>query len=203
MASTWIIRANDRSFGPYTLEQMHSFAREGRLAPHSIVARDGSATFRTAGEDDNLVDFFRPTPPRVQAQPAAQPAPQPSQPRPVFFTAEGDVGQASGRREAEAASQVSRFLIMADMKSRSIAGLEEEIMRNGTAVRIMPQAWLLTTEQTINGLRNDLVQRLGRIDTLFVVDVMRNKAAWFGFGPEQDSRIRRVWQEAVKSQAAE
>ena len=187
MPSTWTIRANDRSFGPYALEQMRSFASEGRLAPHSLVARGAGTDYRMAGEDAELALLFRP---------AETAAPQ----RPVFFTAEGDIGTAP-RREAETV-QSSRFLIMADMKSRSIAGLEEEIFRCGPAVAVMPQGWLLTTEMTINALRNLLVQRLGRIDTLFVVDVMRNKAAWFGYGPELDSRIRRIWQEAAKTQAA-
>lgn len=192
MASTWIIRANERNFGPYTLEQMRSFAVEGRLAPHSLVARDTAGEFRMAGEDAELVQIFRP------AAPQPQPAPQ----RPVFFTAEGDVGQPTPRRETET-TQLSRFLILADMKSRSIAGLEEEIFRYGPAIAIMPQAWLLTTETSLSVLRNALVQRLGRIDVLFVVDIMRNKAAWFGYGLEAETRIRRIWQEAIKAQAAE
>jgi hypothetical protein len=67
----------------------------------------------------------------------------------------------------------------------------------------MPQAWLLTSDMTINALRNTLTQRLGRIDVLFIVDASRNKAAWFNYGPEADARIRRVWQEALRQQAAE
>jgi len=193
MASTWIIRANERNFGPYTLEQMRSFAVEGRLAPHSMVARDSSSEFRLAGEDGELAPAFRPAAPQSVPQPAPQ--------RPVFFTAEGDVGQSTSRRETET-THLSRFLILADMKSRSIAGLEEEIFRYGPAIAIMPQAWLLTTETSLNVLRNALVQRLGRIDVLFVVDIMRNKAAWFGYGMEAETRIRRIWQEAIKAQAA-
>lgn len=190
MSATWTISVNDRSFGPYTLEQMRSFAAEGRLAPHSLVARGGTGSVRPAHEDSELAPLFRP----------AAAAPQPR--RPVFFTAEGDIGHSFARQPAEG-PQSSRFLILADMKSRSIAGLEEEIMRYGPTVPLTPQAWLLTTDTALNALRNQLIQRLGRIDTLFIADVGRNKAAWFNFGPEADSRIRRVWQEAQKSQAAE
>ena len=68
---------------------------------------------------------------------------------------------------------------------------------------LTPQSWLLTTEMSLSALRNALVQKLGRTDLLFIIDVMRNKAAWSGYGPEADSRIRRIWQEAQKSQAAE
>ncbi len=186
MASIWTIKANGSIFGPYTLDQMRSFAVEGRLAPHSLVS--SGADYRTAAEDADLASLFRP------AQPAAQ--------RPIFFTAEGDIGKTYGKREAEANSQ-SRFVIVADMKSRSISGLEEEIFRCGPSIALTPQSWLLSTEMSINALRNALVQKLGRIDVLFVVDVMRNKAAWFGYGPEADSRIRRIWQDAQKSHAAE
>jgi hypothetical protein len=187
MASSWTIKANGSVYGPYTLDQMRSFAAEGRLAPHSQVSRGGE--YRLAAEDAELTQLFRPA--------------QPSQaPRPVFFTAEGDIGQSYGRRDVES-NPLSRFIIIADMKSRSIAGLEEEIFRSGSSMALTPQSWLLTTEMSLNALRNALIQKLGRIDVLFIVDVVRNKAAWFGYGPEADSRIRRIWQEAQKSQAAE
>ena len=80
------------------------------------------------------------------------------------------------------------------MKSRSIAGLEEEIYSFGSAYPIMPQAWVVTSEMSINAIRNALVQKLGKLDVLFVVDASHNKAAWFNFGPEADTRIRRIWQ---------
>jgi hypothetical protein len=191
MPTVWTIKANDRSYGPYTLEQMRSFAAEGRLAAHSLVGRGTETQHRPASEDPDLALLFRPSQP-VLSQPVAQ--------RPVFFTAEGDIGQA--RPESQSTSY-SRFIIMAEMKSRSIAGLEEEIYKCGQATALMPQAWLLSSEMTINALRNALVQKLGRIDMLFIVDAARNKAAWFNYGPEADSRIRRVWQKALEQQAAE
>lgn len=182
MPIVWTIKANDRSYGPYSLEQLRAYAGEGRLAPHSQVARGTDTQYRAASEDPELAAVFLP----------AQ--------RPIFFTAEGDIGQA--RQESET-SPHSRFIIMAEMKSRSIAGLEEEIYKCGQATALMPQAWLLSSDMTINALRNNLVQKLGRLDMLFIVDATRNKAAWFNYGPEADSRIRRVWQRALEQQAAE
>ena len=79
------------------------------------------------------------------------------------------------------------------MKSRSITGLEEEIFTLGPAHRFGPQAWVLSSEASINTIRNALVQKLGKIDTLFIVDAAHDKAAWFNFGPETDSRIRKMW----------
>ena len=42
-------------------------------------------------------------------------------------------------------------------------------------------------------LTQSLVQKLGKIDTLFIVDAAHDKAAWFNFGPENDARVRRMW----------
>jgi len=188
MTTHWTIRANGSTFGPYTLAQMRSFALEGRLAPHSQVCRGPGLNFQSAADDIELTVLFRPA--------------QPTQARPVFFTAEGDIGQTYGKREVET-RLLSRFIIIAEMKSRSIAGVEEEVFRCGSSMALTPQSWLLTTEMSLSALRNALVQKLGRTDLLFIIDVMRNKAAWSGYGPEADSRIRRIWQEAQKSQAAE
>jgi hypothetical protein len=38
-----------------------------------------------------------------------------------------------------------------------------------------------------------LVRKLGKLDALFIVDAVHDKAAWFNFGPESDARIRRMW----------
>ncbi len=189
MPPTWTIRANDRSYGPYTLEQLRGYAAEGRLAAHSLVARGTGADYRPASADPDLAVLFRPVEPQPQ--------------RPVFFTAEGDIGQQGFGKVENDGVQQSRFLIIAEMKSRSIAGLEEEIFKCGQATALMPQAWLLSSDMTLNALRNQLIQKLGRIDMLFIVDATRNKAAWFNYGPEADSRIRRVWQKAQEMQAAE
>jgi hypothetical protein len=185
MASTWTIKANGSCYGPYTLDQLRTYAAEGRLAAHSLVARAGETEHRPASEDDELAVLFRP-------------APQ----RPVFFTAEGDLGsQNFGRNET--AGTAGHFIIIADMKSRSISGVEEEVFKCGQAFAIMPQAWLLSSDMSINAIRNALVQKLGRIDMLFIVDASRDKGAWFNYGPEADSRIRRIWQKAQEQQAAE
>jgi hypothetical protein len=61
-------------------------------------------------------------------------------------------------------------------------------------VPIMPQAWLLSSDMPINQLRQTLVQKLGKLDMLFIADATHDKAAWFNFGPEADARIRRIWQ---------
>jgi hypothetical protein len=65
----------------------------------------------------------------------------------------------------------------------------------------MPQAWVVSSEMSLNAIRNTLVQKLGKLDTLFVADASHDKAAWFNFGPEAESRIRRIWQKVLEQAA--
>jgi hypothetical protein len=183
MPDTWTISANGHTYGPYTAVQMRAFAAEGRLAAHSLVAREGEDQYQPASADSELAVLFRPV----------TPAPA----RPAFFTADGDSAQPSfGRNEDEKAGERSHYIIVADMKSRSISGLEEEIFNFGPAYPIMPQGWILSSEMSINAIRNTLVKKLGKLDRLFVADATHDKAAWFNFGPEAEARFRRIWQKA-------
>ena len=52
-------------------------------------------------------------------------------------------------------------------------------------------------------MRNALVRKLGKLDTLFIVDAGRDKAAWFNFGPEADTRIRKIWSKAAEFSGTE
>jgi len=176
MSESWTISVGGRVYGPYSLDQMRGFHLEGRLADHSLVARAGEDQFHNAIEDTALAPLFQP-------QAAAQvtvPADTPSTPH-----------KFGG--EPENAGERTHYVIIADMKSRSITGLEEEIFNLGPAHRFMPQAWVLSSEVSINAIRQALVQKLGKIDTLFIVDAAHDKAAWFNFGPENDARVRRMW----------
>jgi len=175
MSESWTISVGGRVYGPYSLEQMRGFHAEGRLADHSLVARAGEDQFHNANEDTALAPLFQP-----QAAAAPAQAEIPSSPH-----------KFGG--EPENAGERTHYVIIADMKSRSITGLEEEIFNLGPAHRFMPQAWVLSSEVSINAIRQALVQKLGKIDTLFIVDAAHDKAAWFNFGPENDARVRRMW----------
>jgi hypothetical protein len=186
MSDTWNISASGQTYGPYTEQQLQAFVGEGRLAAHSLVAPTGDTQFRAASSYPMLARFF-----------ARGPAPSATG---KFVTADGVesdddmISPTFGRSSDEPRSgERGRYVVIADMKSRSISGLEEEIFNMGPAHSIMPQAWLLISDQPINHIRNALVQKLGKLDMLFIVDATHNKAAWFNFGPEADTRIRRVW----------
>ncbi len=186
MAESWTISVGGRVYGPYSLEQMQGFHAENRLADHSLVARAGEEQFHPASEDAELALLFQPAAPIEQPDTSA--AAEPAQPH-----------RFGARSEAENAHEgPSHFVIVADMKSRSITGLEEEIFSLGQAHRFGPQSWVLSSEASINTIRNALVQKLGKIDTLFIVDAAHDKAAWFNFGPETDTRIRKMWTRPVE-----
>jgi len=180
MSVSWTVSVAGRSYGPYSATQMQAFAAEGRLAPHSLVQRVGEQSFHTASEDPELSALFEP-----QKVSFTSSSTRPDAPASSF-----------GRQDKDDANEISHFVIIADMKSGSVAGLEEEIFNLGPAFSVVPQVWILATNASINAVRNILIQKLGKIDILFVVDATHNKAAWFNFGPEAEVRIRRIWAKA-------
>src|SRR4051812_21611856 len=190
MAETWSISVGGRVYGPYTLAQMQAFRAENRLADHSLVARGDEEQFRPAGEDPALAPLFQTEQPgEAENTPPSEPA------QPHRFGARAETETNTGGP--------AHFVIVADMKSGSISGLEEEICKLGPAHRFSPQAWVLLSEAPINIVRNALMQKLGKIDTLFIVDAAHDKAAWFNFGPETDTRIRRMWSKPVEFSGTE
>lgn len=182
MSDYWIVSVSDRAYGPYTTEQMQSFAAEGRLAAASLIARAGETTFRAAGEEPQFSDLFQPS---KMAPMARAESMQPNEPAAIQKFGRSDTDGKPGDR--------ARFIIITDMKSRSIQGVEEEIHKMGSAYSLMPQVWLLMSELSVNAVRNLLTPQLGKLDVLFVLDATHDKAAWFNFGPEADTRIRKLW----------
>ncbi len=187
MSDFWIVSVSDKAYGPYTTPQMEAFAAEGRLAPSSLVARAGETEFRAAGEDPAFSALFQPSKMVPQARAEAM---QPAEPVAV---------QKFGRGDADGRGERSRFVIIVDMKSRSIQGVEEEIFKMGPAYAVLPQVWLLVADMSVTTIRNLLIQKLGKMDVLFVVDATHDKGAWFNFGPEADARMRKLW---IKDAAA-
>jgi len=181
MSMTWTINVGGRAYGPYSLEQMKAFQSEGRLAPYSLVARDGEEQLRHASEDSELATLF----------------PAPAAPQAVAEARQAEPGPARFGRDSQATGERSRYIILAEMKSGSINALDEEIFKFGASFRFMPQAWILTSEVSLNTLRSELVQKLGKLDTLIVADTTHDKAAWFNFGPEADTKLRRLWQREI------
>ena len=180
MSQSWMVTVDGQAYGPYPLEQMKTFIAEGRVVAHSLVGAPGEAP-HPADEDPGLAHLFQPARPRAAAVTER------------LVPAEPAAAQKFGRHAEQGAGELSHFVIMADMKSHSINGLEEAIFNLGQGYPLLPQAWLLTSTYPLNAIRNTLVQKLGTLDMLFIVDATHDKSAWFNFGPEADTRIRRIW----------
>src|SRR5579871_3370796 len=170
MSMSWTISVGGRSYGPYSLEQMTAFQAEGRLAPHSLVAREGEAQYRHASEDKDLALLF---PGGAQAA-TPQNLQHADTPTSASRMQHADTPTAAARFGRDARSggsgERSRYVILCDMKSGSISALEEEIFNLGPAFRLMPQAWILTSEVSLSTMRSELIQKLGKLDTLVVID---------------------------------
>jgi hypothetical protein len=98
-----------------------------------------------------------------------------------------------GHGDGNVSDEPAHFVIVADMKSGSISALEEEIFKLGPAYAVMPQAWVLSADMSVGAIKNILVQRLGKLDDLLVVDATHDKLTWSNLGPEADTRLRRIW----------
>jgi hypothetical protein len=179
MNGAWTINAGGRLYGPFSSDRMRSFVSEGRLAANSLIARDSNTEWHEAGGEPEFAELF-------------SAASNPTQ------DASGDraAAEISPTPPALQEGQRSHFAIVVDLKSHAAAKLENAIAALGPAYRLLPNVWIVSTDQTVSAVRNRLVQELGKSDSLFVVDASRGKAAWFNFGPEADVRIRRVWQKA-------
>jgi uncharacterized protein DUF4339 len=201
MIGAWTINVSGRVYGPFTSERMRSFVSEGRLAPHSLVAREGSSDWHEARDEPEFSDVFsnRAPGPSTTApeQKVAAPAPQtvPSL-QPQMSTPASHAPHANGVATGEHAT--AHFAVIIDQKAVSAASnIEGAINSLGQSYRLTNNVWIISTEQTVSAVRNRLVQELGKADSLFVIDASRGKAAWFNFGPEADVRIRRVWQKSA------
>lgn len=195
MTGSWIVSFAGRTFGPYSTRQMGEFAAEGRLAKQSLVARAGENVFRKACEESELAPIFHnPKDLRNSEDPRSAMVAEPVRPDPQPAFGRHDENSRPG--------ETAHFIIAADLKSGSIARLEEAIAKLGQCCPIMPQVWLLSSDQPISIIRNMLTQQVGKLDLLFVIDATNDKAAWFNFGPEADARIRKFWRADGKNRPA-
>ena len=215
MIGAWSINVSGRVYGPFTSDRMRSFVGEGRLAPHSLVAREGTKDWHEAREEPEFSDVFSqrtrsaaPLPAAATLAPAAAPtqqfaaqpmnAPQPAQPQAAPTPRSPQVAAPQSNVTPAGDHVAAHFAVVVDQKAQGAANnIEGAINSLGSCYRLTNNVWILSTEQSVSAVRNRLVQELGKSDSLFVIDASRGKAAWFNFGPEADVRIRRVWQKTA------
>jgi hypothetical protein len=216
MIAAWSINVSGRVYGPFTSDRMRSFVGEGRLAPHSLVAREGTEDWHEAREEPEFSEVFgqrnrgpAPAPASATpilaaapAQPSARPqpmnAPQPAQPQADPAPRSPQIPAPQSHITPGGDHVAAHFAVIVDQKAQGAANnIEGAINSLGPCYRLTNNVWIISTEQSVSAVRNRLVQELGKSDSLFVIDASRGKAAWFNFGPDADVRIRRVWQKTA------
>ena len=177
MDVAWYVSANDKLFGPYSHEQMKSFALERRLSPQSLVRLGAEGSFVPAENHAALSRLFKPadttSSPGATARPQAAAAAQPT------------AGIPDG--------QMSNFIVIIDFRSGSPRKVESEMKLLGRSLRLNAQTWLLQTDKPANTIKNTLAPHLGADDPLVVIDAGRNRLAWHNLGVFEASSARELW----------
>lgn len=103
-----------------------------------------------------------------------------------------ELSQLFGKPRVEDTDGVSTFVIYFDSKGYTPPDFEKTVDSFENAYRVASNLWLVQTTANVVGLRNDLTQKLGRHDTLLIVDAGKAKGAWHNFGPEVESKFRQL-----------
>ncbi len=180
MSQTWRLRVADRTYGPYSYDQLESFVREGRFAPTSMVSSSSERRWRTAGSDPQFRDLFQATAPRAVK-------------KSVFGQRDISHDEADGKKEPEAAT----FLLVFDVVSGAAGRIETAVRSLGPAMRVADNVWAVTTTNTAPGVRNALTPQLTEREPVLVVDATRGRSAWHNFCPETDAKLKRLWRHPV------
>src|ERR1051326_8190108 len=150
-----------------------------------MVAPDGTTEWREARAEPEFADLFESRVIALQRQ-ASPVAPAPVAQAPSTTPNQDEIGD--GKR--------TRFAVVVDLKSAGGNNLENAIGSFGPYYQLLPNVWIVSTDQSVTTVRNRLIQELGKSDSLFVIDASRG-ASWFNFGPDADVCIRKVWQKTA------
>ena len=179
----WWIQAEGRSFGPYAAARLPAFRDEGRLAPTTLIARDGAGPFAAAADTPELAALFS----SATSDSGVAPGTGSGRDRSVVSAAE-DAGY------VDAGAGGDRTLVVSsDAAGAEASALEAALGAYGEAVRVRPGLWLLRAREGAAPVRNALSRRLGADAMLLVVEAPLAAAAWFNLGEEADRALRRLW----------
>ena len=58
MIGAWTMNVSGRVYGPYSADRMRTFISEGRLAPHSLITREGASDWHEARHEHGVSHFL-------------------------------------------------------------------------------------------------------------------------------------------------
>ena len=159
----WWLRAGGRLYGPYALEHLADYLKQGRLAGSSLLGTHPDGPFAPAATWPALALLFQ----------AADVVPEASAPA------------------APAAARP--LLVLAALRDTAPETVETVLLTFGACVRVKGTLWLSRARLPAAGLRNALSRRLTADEFLLVAEADLAAAAWFNLDGEADRALRRLW----------
>ena len=132
-ARQWHIHIPPDTYGPYPLQQLRDFAREGRLSAGTLVWAEGDAAWGAAGDQPGLKGLF------AAAPPPPPPAPQSAAPRSAAASSAADAADnapAVVRGRVNAAA-LRTMIAQRQAKDASAAIADRAAPSNGRALTFM------------------------------------------------------------------
>lgn len=168
----WCIKVRDRVYGPYTQDQMESFAGEGRLSSQSLVSPAGGKAWREARQYPPLASLLLGRAPE-----------------------ERSFGKAGKHPSDDTISDTAdaNIVVIFDNAAGSAGRVEPIIRKLGPSFRIADNVWTVRTNQSALGVKNALAPHLDVREPVFVIDTSRGRSSWQNFVPELHARLTKAW----------
>lgn len=179
MDVAWYVSAQNRTFGPYSHEQMKDFAQDRRLAPDSLVRRGDDGAFVPAESHAALVRFFQPNG-MQSGEMVAAPRAAGEERVPAVATVPAD-------------GEASNFVLIVNIKALATRDFEGALKSLGPSFRLNAQTWLLQSDRSANAIKLLLGPLVGSQDQMLIIDAGRNRLAWHNTTVFDASRIRDMW----------
>ena len=177
----WVLDVGGRVYGPYTGHALKEYKNQGRLAPHSIVARTG----RPAGEEEWV---------RAADDPVLGSLFEDLDSVPVPTAPAHGGGEDSSDSRANTAPESFNLVVVTDSGSRRGWGaLESAILSLGPTYKLAANIWIVRARVGAAEANARLAPHVGASTRLFVVDATTDRAAWSNMDPKSEDKIARVW----------
>lgn len=169
----WCIRVSDKTYGPYTQDQMAVFAREGRLSGQSMVSPAGGRNWREARHYPALARFLEKPVDGLRA-----------------------FGRATDRQDAPAERadhDAVNILLVFDPGVGTAGRVDPYVKALGPAFRVVENVWCVTAQTSATGVRNALMPHLHPTEPMMIVDCTRGRTTWHNCSPEIHARLTKAW----------
>lgn len=203
-ADNWCVKVQGKVYGPYTFQQLRSFAEQGRLGERSLIAPAGGRDWREAIEEPRFAEIFE-RQGRYEARPGgrfgrrADAAPAAKEddvadaiqsesaagPRRARALGQRRSGLAANDQQAETAN----LLIVFDVVSGAAGRVETGVRSLGPAFQVAENVWSVACGLTATGVRNAIAPFLRPNETIFVTDTTNGGATWQNYAPEVHAKI--------------